>query len=74
MHVVMLDSGTAEAWVDRHELTHPVIEMPTDAATAYWFPFLAYPSGKLLKPDMVVHDAGFNPANLGEAQLKHILP
>ena len=70
----MLDSGTAQAWVERHGLTHPVIEMEPSEATAYWSPFLAYPSGKLFKVNMVIHDAGVNPASVGENHMKHILP
>ena len=56
--VTILDSGTAQAWVTKHGLTFPVIEIMSEQAWKYWDPYEGfYPSYKLIKPGMVVHDA-----------------
>lgn len=54
----MLDSGTPQAWVASHGLTHPVLEVETSVATKYWSNFVGYPSLVTLKAGMEVVKQG----------------
>lgn len=66
MILTMLSSGSAKVWAEAgdHPCTHPVVELTPEIAEAYWPGRIGYPTGKSMKPGMVVDNAMFNPADV----------
>ena len=54
-------ADTVQQWISTHSLTHTVVATDNNETVALWNPFLGYPSIKLIKQGMIVHNADLWP-------------